>query len=124
VRLFRLAILWLVWTCTCGCDGGRGSLYQKFQHEDPSVRISAIVQAERLGDAKAFPYLVDRLTDSEADVRFFAIVALKRITGRGMGYRYYDSPAKRAEAVMRWRNWLKGRRGVQAPARPGKEPGP
>ena len=104
-----------------GCDAsGGGTLYQRLQHEDPAVRIEAMRQAVRQNDDQALPYLVDRLNDSETDVRFFAIVALEKMTGRRMGYEHYAPATQRAEAVERWRAWLR-RRGQPA-TRPASRP--
>ncbi len=101
-------------TLTGGCltyePEAEGDLYARLQHEDPTIRAEAIRAAARAGDAEAVPYLVDRLTDTEAEVRLFALTALRKITGRTMGYRYYDAPAKRMEAVRRWRRWLEAGR--------------
>ncbi len=82
------------------------NLYAALQDEDPSVRIQAVHDAGKTKDPKAVPYLIDRLTDSESDVRFYAIQALKRSTGETMGYEYYEPAAKRDEAVQRWLKWL------------------
>ena len=97
-----------------GCNGGSqpGSLYARLQDDDPSVRIEAVMEAAEKKDDKALPYLVDRLGDSESDVRFFAYMALKQLAGEvceSMQWRYYDPPAKRAEAQNRWRAWLRQR---------------
>ena len=90
-----------------GCVADDAKLYQKFQAEDPSLRIEAALEAARAGDHKALPYLVDRLEDSEPDVRFFSFQALKEITGKTMGWKYYDRPEQRAVAVSKWRQWLR-----------------
>ncbi|GAH79313.1 unnamed protein product [marine sediment metagenome] len=97
-----------------GCDGRppSGSLYVRLQDDDPTVRIGAIMESAEKRDDKAMPYLVDRLDDSESDVRFFAYLALKELAGDvcdSMQWRYYDPPAKRAEALKRWRAWLRQR---------------
>ncbi len=92
-----------------GCGPSGPELYQQFQDEDPAVRIKAIVQAGKLKDQKSVPYLVDRLTDSESDVRFFAIIALQKITGEDKGYKPWEPDAKRKEAVGRWRQYLEER---------------
>ena len=89
-----------------GCLLGTRDLYQQFQHEDPSVRIGAVHEAGSSGDNKSLPYLVDRLSDSEADVRFYAIIALEKLTGQRRGYRYWAPVAEREKAVARWRRWL------------------
>ena len=89
-----------------GCAEPPEQLYAQLQDEDPTVRTSAIVQAARFKDTGSLSLLVDRLADPESDVRFFAIVALKKITGETMGYNHYDPPAERAEAIAKWREWL------------------
>ncbi len=108
----------LVFVSGCGAGGDMG-LYQKFQAEDPSLRIEAAAEAARIRDPKTLPYLVDRLEDSEPDVRFFSFQALKEMTGKTMDWRYFDRPQRRAVAVSRWRQWL--RRGREET---GRHPGP
>ena len=112
-RLRHISLcLGLLWVSGCAAAGAR--LYKDLQAEDPAVRIQAVVRAGQIKDQGAVPYLVDRLTDSEVDVRLFAIVSLEKITGQRMGYHIYDPPAKRAEAVDRWRQWLATRHASQA----------
>jgi hypothetical protein len=103
----------------CGCSAPRPDLYHRFQDEDPSVRAGAAVEAGRLKDPNAAPYLVDRLSDTESEVRFFAALALEKITGQTMGYRYYESSDRREEAIARWREWLKTNAATQ-PATQGR----
>ncbi len=98
--------------CLCvtgGCGLSGSDLYAALQAEDPAVRIQAIHRAGQTQNTSSLPYLVDRLSDSQSDVRFFAIAALKRITGEDMGWKYYDPPEKRVEAVARWRKYLADR---------------
>jgi hypothetical protein len=93
-------------------SGCRGPFDHKMGLSDlespnPAVRIMAIKWA---GDNKvlsALPRLVDFLHDEDTSVRFFAIEALQRITGTDNGYDYKASPQLRAEAVERWREFLK-----------------
>ena len=100
-------ILWIVLSVCLltGCAGNR-DIAKDFQNEDPKVRISAIRRAGRDKLESSEPYLVDRLSDSEAEVRMFAIVALEKITGETHGYRHYDDSASRNVAIERWRKWL------------------
>lgn len=102
----------LIWQAAA-CTPSGANPYEQFQHEDPAVRLGAVRRAGAAGDTSCAGYLVDRLTDTEPDVRFFAILALDRIAGQRLGYRYYDPPEKREQAVRRWREWLARR---QAPA--------
>ncbi len=88
-------------------------IYKDLQSEDPAVRIQAAVKAGNTRDAKAIPLLVDRLTDTDSDVRMFASIALRKITGEEhydkMGWQFYDKPDQRDVGVRNWRNWLKNR---------------
>jgi hypothetical protein len=89
-----------------GCGPRGESLYSMFQDEDPAVRVRAARQAGEVRDSEAVPYLIDRLTDSAPEVRFFAILALEKITGTRMGYCYHGSSTQREESARRWRDWL------------------
>lgn len=94
---------------SAGCDGGPSSLAGKLQGEHPSERIRGCIGAAEGRDASALPLLVERLEDPHADVRLFAIGAPRRLTGRTLGYRYFDDARRRASAVRRWRQWLSSR---------------
>jgi len=89
-----------------GCRPSPWELRQQIQAEDPATRVKAIIHAGRVGDQKAVPLLIDRLEDEDEAVRFFAILALEKITGKTMGYYYYEDRQRRLEAVKRWRSWL------------------
>ena len=92
---------------TAGCRFGRQPLASALQSENPATRVQASHRAGRERDRSAIPLLVERLEDPAADVRLYAIGALRRITGKTLGYRYYDSPDKRLQAVQRWRKWVR-----------------
>ncbi|MBW7905864.1 MAG: HEAT repeat domain-containing protein [Phycisphaerae bacterium] len=70
-------------------------------------RAGAIVRLAERGDREAIHALVDLLEDDDPAVRMYAILALERLTGETRGYRYYDSEARRAPAVQRWRTALR-----------------
>jgi len=115
-------ILW-IFLSACflvGC-GGQRDIAGDFQDEDPKTRIAAIRGAGQDKLESALPYLVDRLTDSEAEVRMFAIIALQEITGLTHDYHHYGGAAARREAVERWRKWLVSKRGESAETRPVEE---
>jgi hypothetical protein len=121
-RLVPLHILWILLSASSlvGCVMQR-DIAEDFQDDDPKTRIAAIRRAGRDKLESAVPYLVDRLTDSEAEVRMFAIMALQEITGLTHDYRHYNSAAVRQEAVERWRRWLAGKRGQSPETRPVEE---
>ena len=81
----------------------------------PDVDLAAVHRAGRERISEAAPYLVDRLSDSEEEVRMFAVLALEKITGQAREsheYRYYHPAARREKAVDWWRQrireWHKG----------------
>jgi len=90
---------------TVGC-GGRGTLALALQDENPAVRAEGAHRAGETRDRSTVALLVERLEDPNADVRFFAAGALRRITGKTFGYRHFDDVATRTEGVKRWRHWL------------------
>ena len=73
--------------------------------QDPALRIRAIKAAADQKTPAAIPQLIDCLEDEDPAVRFYAIQALKLITGTERGYNYSADAASRAAAVRRWRDW-------------------
>jgi len=109
----RTVLVAVFGTCLLGLSGCLPSgedLQAKLQDEDPAVRLEAIRRAGRIKDRPSVPYLIDRLTDSQRDVRFFAVLALREITGENMGWKHYAPPDERDKAVKRWRKWLENER--------------
>jgi hypothetical protein len=92
-----------------------------FQNDDPNIRISAIRRAGREKLETSVPYLIDRLSDDEDEVRIFAILALKEITGMSHGYRYYHDVTFRNEAIEKWRKWLTDKKAGSAASQPVRE---
>ena len=112
LRLVALTGLLGVAGCRLGADA-RG-----LQSADPRQRARAVVAAGERRDAGPVPLLVDRLEDEDPAVRFYAIQALRKITGKDLGYAYYAPADERALAVRRWRaavrngtQWAGGVRG-------------
>ncbi len=81
---------------------------------DPSGKIPAIKQAVRDKNARAAPQLVKDLNSEDPAVRFFAIGALRRLTGETLGYQYFDDEPARTPAVKRWEQWLHERGNIRA----------
>jgi hypothetical protein len=111
LKLAPITVRWFVWPIIMifiiGCDspkkiGGLADL----ENPDPAVRIRAIKWAGENQVHQAVPLLVDRLQEQNRSVRFYAIMALSRITGNDMGFNYKADPAARAEAVKKWRQSL------------------
>lgn len=100
----------LVLLSGCGGPFDRKMRLSDLDSPDPAVRIMAIKWAGDSKASSAVPRLVDFLHDEDASVRFFAVEALRRITGTDNGYDYKASPQLRAEAVERWREFLKSNR--------------
>ena len=73
-----------------------------FDSPNPSARMYAIEQVARAGDKSAVKAIVDQLDSDDPAVRWLAITALQRLTGQTYGYRHYDPPMQRREAIARW----------------------
>ena len=69
----------------------------------PLDRARAAVQAAENGDGQAVDLLIDLLEDDDSGVRFYSIMALRRLCGQTYGYQYYGSEPERTAAVVRWR---------------------
>ena len=91
----------LIWAGGCVSAGYRANIQAPYSYD----RIVAIREAGERRDKVAVPLLVDRLEDEDSAVRFYAILALERITGDRLGYRYEDSASERHDAVERWRQF-------------------
>lgn len=91
------------------------------QSAEPGQRILAIRAAGEARDTSSVPLLVDRLSDEDVAVRFYAILALDRITGTRMGYDYGGTIAARREAIERWREAMNSGTFARATSRPSAE---
>src|SRR5262245_45486776 len=89
----------------CTQPAYRTNIQARYSHD----RILAIREAGERRDQQAVPLLVDRLEDEDSAVRFYAILALERITGERLGYRYENSGAERQASVERWRKYALNR---------------
>ena len=87
---------------TPGCGPGEGPTVS-LTSDDPAGRIPAMKVAAQRKDPAAVPKLVELLASDDPAERFYAIEALRRITGKTMGYTYYGSDQERAEAIARWK---------------------
>jgi HEAT repeat protein len=96
------------------CESKPGVYRAAIQSANPDERILGIRAAGEAKDQHAVPLLVDRLEDEDEAVRFFAIIALDRITGQRFGYDYALPASRRARAVELWREYV--RRGAQTAA--------
>jgi hypothetical protein len=93
------------------CESKPGSYRAAIQSANPDERILGIRAAAEAKDPHAVALLVDRLEDEDEAVRFFAIIALDKMTGQRFGYDYALPASQRARAVELWREYV--RRGAQ-----------
>ena len=68
--------------------------------------IPAIKSAAEENDQAAIPKLVHDLGDTDPAIRFAAITALRKMTGKDFGYRYYGTTDQRQNAIVQWNQWL------------------
>ena len=104
------------------CGPPRKPYPEALQSERPGERIRAIKQAAELGDQSVIGILVDRLEDEDEAVRFYAILALEKLTGTRLGYDYSASAGERWRAVQRWREHLTRSAGPDGQADTGGDP--
>ena len=102
MRVWRWIVL-SAWLMMTGCFPRES---QSIGATDPSASIPAIQEAARKKDRSAVPALIKQLSSDDPAVRFYAIEALKKITGQTMDYHYYEDAEERKEAVRRWDKWL------------------
>jgi hypothetical protein len=72
----------------------------------PDERARAAIHAAETGDRDVIGILVDRLEDPDEGVRFYAILALEKLTGTRLGYDYRAGASQRWRVVQEWRRHL------------------
>lgn len=83
---------------------------------DPAGKIPAMRQAVRLQDRSGLAQLIKDLDNDDPAIRFYAITALRELTGKDLGYRYFDDEHARRQAIERWQEWLEHQdKGSNAP---------
>ncbi len=125
IFLDKLCFRWLVFMTIINiCAGCVTKLPEKvgikdLQSNNPAVQVLAIKWAGDNKVQKAVPLLVDLLESQDASVRFYAILALKKITGKTLGYNYAEDASSRAKGVENWRKFLKSEtKNKQSPKTP------
>lgn len=113
MQLVGWRTLGVVVLLAAGCT--RGAPWRaSMQSDDVNERILAVREAAEKKDKASVPALVDRLEDEDEAVRFFAILALDKITGTRFGYEYGQPAWRRARSVDKWRLYVKDPQGAMA----------
>ncbi len=76
----------------------------------PDVRYEAAGALVEFGDGRGFWVLVEGLADADLRRRSKCIDTLRRAVGRDFGFVADATPSIRAEAVLRWEQWLEDRK--------------
>lgn len=97
----------LSFCAVAGCSHPKIDLRTQLEAYDPVDRIRAIIAVAELQKASLVPALVDRLDDTDAAVRMYAIIALEKLTDTRLGYGYAASASERRAAVARWRQYVR-----------------
>lgn len=92
-------IMILLWGCAAS---ERAVSLSDMNNPDPTVRIRAIKWAGENKLDSALPRLVDLLQDEDRAIRYYAIAALRHITGTDHGYDFKSDARTRSEAIKRW----------------------
>lgn len=113
---------------TAGCRPAPLAFPASLNSQRPEERVRAVKQAVTYPYATpedrqtALEMLVTRLEDDDDAVRFFAILALDRMTGTRLGYSYHAPLDERTRSVQAWRRYLAQR--AQDPPSPAAAPMP
>lgn len=92
-----------------GCTAPHGP--RTVANPDLIQKIPAIGDAVARHDLSVVPQLVKDLDSEDPAIRFYSIDGLRKLTGKDLGYRYYDEADARRPAVRRWHDWLQARQG-------------
>lgn len=88
-----------------GCDA---AVPPSFDDPVPEARLGAIAAGPDASSAGEMRHLVENLSSDDPVVRLAAIGALRRRTGRTLGYRFDAPDAERDAAIGRWQAELRG----------------
>lgn len=75
---------------------------EDFDSAVPGARIYATRRAAQENDRGAIRDLIEGLDSDDPAIRFMSIHTLERMTGETYGYRHFDPPWARDEAVSLW----------------------
>ena len=100
------AVLIFFAVCCLQASCGPAAIEGGFDSANPAAKLYAIEYAAREGDRSAIPQIVEQLDSDDPAVRSLAISALRQLTGETFGYRDYDPPELRRQAIDRWTNAL------------------
>lgn len=95
-RIFAAGMLLALGSCGPAATAGG------FDSANPAARMYAIEHAARSSNRAAIGRIVEQLDCDDPAVRLMAITTLKRLTGETYGYRDFDPPQVRREAIERW----------------------
>ncbi len=100
----RAVVLALVWPLFAGCTIAP-KRFHDVSNPAPLVRARASTMGDGLPTGVVVPALLDRMNDADPVVRLTAHEELKQRTGRDFGFKPWDEPQPRAEAMSQWRAW-------------------
>ncbi|MBI3098361.1 MAG: HEAT repeat domain-containing protein [Planctomycetes bacterium] len=108
MRLFSSALIATVLLLPgCVSDKRPKDPLKALASQDPKHRVEATFELAKKGDRSAIPSLVQILRDDDVSVRYFACIALVRLTGQRFGFHAYAPEPEREAAVREWEKWLK-----------------
>lgn len=101
-----VTMLLLVSRCSSTLEPPSGDLYRDIRHRDPRIRVLAAKQAVAQDRRDLIPDLIENLSDRDGAVRMYSAIALRKLTGRDMGYLHFGAPQERQAAIEKWKEWL------------------
>jgi len=100
VRRRAMEVLWRI-------DRERGLrlLLAGLKDEDVDVRRAAVNQLRFANDRRVVPAIIPLLDDPDHTARFFALGALRKLTGQPFFTRTTDPPEKQQAVIRQWKEW-------------------
>jgi hypothetical protein len=83
--------------------------------ESAFTRSQALNALASFGRQRFVPLFIKALRDPEKAVRDRAAIALRKVTGKNLGFRADAEPAEREQAIALWQRWWDGEKGQPPP---------
>ncbi len=103
--LLSLAASGVLGACSSTLEPPSGDPLVDLRHPDPRIRAVASKEAVDRQCEGCVPLLIENLDHGDATVRFYSVIALRKLTGNEFGFLPYGAQGERDDAAKRWRDW-------------------
>ena len=92
--------------CAVASEQQRATLHPLLNDRDDAVALAVARGLADVGERAAMKTLVRLLASEDSQIRTSAVVTLRGLTGKYMGYAAYEPADKRYEAAKKWNTWV------------------